>query len=221
MLHIQNVIPHVSVLLILVSLAGCDNSADDTPPTDFEASPTADQLAEFEENTTLRSGIATPKADGTFSGSFATIFKGGFEDRDGNGYAFELGREGTAFSAFGGILPGTDLGPLPTSGLASMSGAYQIHEVGKSDGEERDYGGIQSTTGRITIRADFDYNTLQGNDGVLNIDGTFSGDTLTGAAYFNQRPAVLVGKVGGDSAVGVFHGTDDATAYVGGFLVER
>lgn len=150
-----------------------------------------------------------------------TILKGSYNDDKGNGFAYQLGRDGTAFSAFVGVLPATDVGTLPASGLASMSGVYQIYEVGKSEGVVRDYGAIATTKGRITIRADFDLGTLQGKDDNLNIDGTFKGKTLSGSAFFKKRPAALSGEVGGSRAVGVFHGTDDATTFVGGFVVDR
>lgn len=150
-----------------------------------------------------------------------TIFKGGFQDDAGNGYAFELGREGTAFSAVAGILEATDLGALPPTGFAAMRDPYEIHEVGKSDGVNREYGGVQPTRGRITLRADFTFGILQGTGDVLAIDGKFSGEMVTGSAFFNKRAAALTGQVSARSAVGVFHGADDATAFVGGFLVER
>lgn len=208
-------------LLLLFGVLGCDNSEEDAAPVDYDMTPTLDQLAEFEANTTFASSFGTPKANGTFSTSLRTIFKGGFQDDEGNGYAFEIGREGTAFSAVGGVLSGTDLGAVPPSGLATMHGTYEVHEAGKSDGAIRDYGTVQSTRGRISLRADFTFNTLQGSDGTLTVDGTFSGSELAGSAFFNKRPAALAGEVGSGSAVGVFHGSDDATAYVGGFFVER
>ena len=209
------------LLLLCLALASCDNAEDETEQTDFDATPTEEQLAKFEANTTLTSDFGTPKADGTFNASLRTIFKGKFQNDAGNEYAFELGREGTAFSAVGGILEETDLGALPPTGFAAMSGPYEIHEAGKSDGVSREYGDVQSTRGRITLRADFTFGTLQGTDEVLTIDGTFSDKMVTGSAFFNKRAAALKGQVGASSAVGVFHGADDATAFVGGFLVER
>lgn len=205
----------------LLVLAGCDNSnSGEEDKIDF-ANPTPEQLAVMEANTTLSAGFGTPRANGTFSGSLATIFKGGFKDDEGNGYAFELGRDETAFSARVGLLQGSDVGDLPNSGLATMRGAYQVAEVGKSQGDNREYGEPLLTTGRITLRADFEYGTLQGDDGTLNVDGVFSGKTLTGNAYFNARPADLAGQVGGERAIGIFQGTDDASTFAGGFLVTR
>jgi len=43
------------LLLLCLALAGCDNAEDETEQTDFGATPTEEQLAEFEANTTLTS----------------------------------------------------------------------------------------------------------------------------------------------------------------------
>jgi len=117
-----------------------------------------------------------------------TIFKGGFQDDAGNGYAFELGREGTAFSAVADILEATDLGALPPTGFAAMRDPYEIHEVGKSDGVNREYGGVQPTRGRITLRADFTFGILQGTGDVLAIDGKFSGKWSLGRRFSTSEP---------------------------------
>ena len=211
----------VAVVCLLFA-AACDNSGSEVEaPPSFQGDPTPEQLADFEANTTLRSASGTPNADGTFSASLTTLFKGGFRDADGNGYAVEIGRDGANFSAVGGLLSGTSAGDLPLRGIASMRGVYQVAEVGISEGDTRKYGEVVTTSGRITLRADFEFGTLEGSDKILTVRGTFSDKTLTGAAYFNTKPAALTGQVGEGRAIGVFHGTDSATAFVGGFLVER
>ncbi|WP_139816262.1 hypothetical protein [Planktotalea arctica] len=208
-------------LFCALGAMGCDNSNMDQEDTIVFDNPTPAQLAVMEANTTLRSGFGVPRADGTFSASLPTIFKGGYEDASGNGVAVEIGRDGTDFSAYGGLLPGSDAGILPTLGIASMSGVYQVAEVGKSQGDTRKYGEVVTTSGRITLRADFQFGTLEGDDGTLIVRGSFSDKNLTGAAFFNQKAAALSGLVGQDRAIGVFHGTDDASAFAGGFLVDR
>ncbi|MGB7317249.1 MAG: hypothetical protein WBC85_04710 [Planktotalea sp.] len=205
----------------VLGLAACDNSNAGGNDDVISGTPTAAQLAELEAKTVLVSGFGTPRADGTFSTSLATIFKGSYKDANGNGYALEIGRDETTFSARVGLISGTDGGDLPTSGIASMRGVYQVAEVGKSQGDAREYGEPVVTSGRITLRADFEHGTLQGNDEALSIDGVFSGKSLTGNAYFHARQAMLGGQVGEDRAVGIFHGADDASTFVGGFLVER
>jgi hypothetical protein len=207
-------------LLCAVGASGCDNSESAQTDQQIVGDPTPEQLLVLEENTTLSSGFGTPNADGTFSESLATIFKGDYKDAAGNGYALELGQKDTAFSAMVGLLPDTTVGPLPTKGIASMRGVYQVAEVGKSQGDTQKYGDPLITSGRITLRADFEFGTLEGSDGVLTVDGSFSSNALTGSAYFNERQAALTGLVGEERAVGVFHGTDDATTFAGGFLVE-
>lgn len=210
------------ILAGITILAGCDNSTStEIDPLQINGDPTPEQLVALEAATTLRAAFATPNPDGTFSDSLTTIVKGSYRDDAGNGYAFELGRDGTAFSALVGLLPETDLGTMPETGIATMRGEYRFIEIGKSDGDVRDYGEPVATSGRLTLRADFEFGTLQGRDGTLNIDGVFNGQTLSGAAYVNARAAELSGRIGGEHAVGIFSGTDDASAFVGGFLVDR
>jgi hypothetical protein len=215
----------LACFLCLFTLMACDNSPEQEeaiPLIDqIQGSPTPEQLIVLEENTTLVSGIGTPNADGTFPESLTTIFKGSFKNPEGHGYALELGQDDTAFSAYAGLLPSPDPSPLPMQGIAAMHGNYSVIEVGKSDGERRDFGEPETTTGRITLRADFTFKTLQGSDDFLTVDGEFNGNAVTEDVFFNMRPATLVGSLGSDHAVGVFHGTDDVTAYIGGFLVER
>lgn len=209
-------------LSTLLAYANSQEKEEDIPLIDqIQGSPTPEQLIILEANTTLISGIGTPNANGTFPDSLATIFKGSFKNPEGHGYALELGQDDTDFSAYAGLLPSTDPGPLPLQGIAAMHGTYNVIEVGKSDGDRRDFAELETTTGRITLRADFRFNTLQVSDGILTVDGESSGNTVTGEVFFNARPATLAGRLGSDHAVGVFHGNDDVTAYIGGFLVER
>ncbi|MGH1578334.1 hypothetical protein [Planktotalea sp.] len=208
------------VICCVLMTGACDNSETEDAPEQIIGDPTPEQLRQLETDTKLSSGFGTPRADGTFSASLATIFKGSFEDDLGNGYAVELGRDDTRFSAMVGLLPGTDVGPLPKTGIASMRGTYSVSEVGKSKGDEREYGEVATTTGRILLRADFEFGTLQGSDGILSVDGEFTTQTLRGSAYFNSRQAALAGKVGQDRVIGIFHGADDESTFAGGFLVE-
>ena len=209
------------ICVVCSLLSGCDNSNTGQSDDVINGTPTAEQLAALEANTTLSSGFGIPRADGTFSNSLATIFKGSHKDQAGNGYALELGQKDNAFSARVGLFKGTTGGDLPTSGTATMRGTYQVAEVGKTQGEDIEYGEPVVTSGSLMLRADFEYGTLQGSDEVLTIDGTFSDSFLHGSAYFNAHEADLSGKVGEDRAVGVFHGTDDTSAFAGGFLVAR
>lgn len=211
----------VCVIALTPLIVACDNSEQDTQPDQFTGTLTPEQLLVLEANTTLRSGVSTPNVEGTFDSSLSAILKGNYQDDLGNGYAFELGRDGTAFSAMVGLLPSTDVGSLPLTGVASMSGDYQVIEVGKSAGDLREYGEPVKTTGRVVLLADFKFGTLNGSDDTLNVDGQFSDKALTGNVYFNGRQATLSGEIGGSRAVGIFHGFDSATTYVGGFVVDR
>lgn len=218
--------------LISVALAGCDNSSSDTAAQSDAVqtvtssggalntnSLTGAELADIERNTTFISGFATPNADGTFSTSLTPAFTGSFKDSDEYGFAYEVTRLGTSLGARSGLLPGTQVGDLPTTGMAAMSGIWNAAEIGKTDGQGRDYGEPVRASGRITLRADFLYGTLEGETDDFRVLGRFDSAILQGNAYFKDRPAALSGLIGRDRAIGVFHGTDSDTAYSGGFYV--
>lgn len=210
-----------ALLLSLCLLAACDNSKSDDD--EIIGDPTPEQLARLEENIVLTSGFVQPAADGTFTYDHNPIFTGSYKDGDGNGFAYQVGKSDDTFAAISGLLPGSTGGDLPLSGHASMSGAYRVAEIGKSNDEGREYGEAVVTNGRITLRADFSFGTLQGSDTESGfvVDGTFSTGALTGQVFYNERAATLSGQIGRERAIGAFHGTDSDTAMSGGFLVSR
>ncbi|MEP5151640.1 hypothetical protein [Planktotalea sp.] len=217
----RNASPALLALLAWLSLGACDNSQTAQSDTLINGTPTDAELADLDANISLSTHFATPNADGKFSTTIDTIFNGSFEDDSGNGYAVEISRKDTAFNAKVGVIQSSDPGDFPINGGANMQGSYQVAEVGKSDGDFREFGEVAVTEGRISLYADFEHGTLHGDSDDLIIDGLFTSNTLTGNAYFKQREADLTGLVGEDRAIGVFHGSDAATAFVGGFLVER
>lgn len=205
-----------------LALGACDNSqVAQQSSTLINGSPSDADVADLEANLTLSTQFATPNADGQFSTTIDTIFNGSYKDANGNGYAVEISRKDTAFNAQVGVLRSTASADLPLIGGASMHGNYQVAEVGKSDGDLRDFGEVVVTEGRLSLFADFEFKTLRGSSDDLIIDATFAGKDLTGNAFFKERQAALAGQIGSDNAIGVFHGSDDASAFVGGFVVER
>lgn len=199
-------------------LMGCDNSQAASESQQISGKPTPEQLLELEANTTLATAFGVPNSKGNFSPSLNTIHRGSVKNQFENGYAYELRRDGTAFSAQVGLLPQNDLGALPMSGFATLRGEYQILQTGKSD-NVREFGGVSHTTGMITLRANFNFGTLTGAAGDLIVDGTFKDKALSGNVFFQQRKAEMRGLIGTRGAVGVFHNTNDKTALVGGFSV--
>jgi len=126
-----------------VTLAGCDNSASQSPEPSAAVqgvtssggdSParnlTATELAEIERNTTIASRFERPTDRGTFSTRFVPAFTGSYADADGNGFAYEVARTGTDLRAYAGTLPGTAAGDLPKTGTAAFSGVYYKERAG-------------------------------------------------------------------------------------------
>jgi len=221
-------------LACCAALAGCDNSQSQTTVAGDAALNevtnsggalngnflSADDLALIESQASFASGFATPNADGTFSGTLTPAFTGSFKDADGNGFAYEVSRTGTALGAQAGILPGTQVGDLPPTGFAAMSGVWNLAEIGKTNGTGREFGEALQYSGRITLRADFDFGTLEGDSEDLRVLGTFDSTVLTGDVFFQDRPAALTGRIGADRAVGAFHGANGDVSFSGGFFVE-
>lgn len=204
----------------LCVLLGCDNS-DAARGASTSGTPSDEELAALEAQTTLTTQFRRPDANGSYSKSLSSLFRGSYRDGDGNGYAIGLDRNGTDITALVGLLPGTTGGSLPASGTASMSGRYHVAEISKSNDQGRDYAEPHFTLGQIRLNVNFAQGILRGSDGTLSIDASFQSKHLQGQAVFNGRGAVLDGRIGTDRAVGVFHGTDSDTAMVGGFMVTR
>jgi len=111
---------------------------------------------------------------------------------DGDGYAYETGvQNGAGFFARAGLIPGTSVSSLPRSGSARMSGHYEAARV----------------TG------------IDLNNGILNVNGTFEGQTLEGDVVYSGIPGTLSGKIGGDEAIGIFNGKSESAIMAGGFIV--
>jgi hypothetical protein len=70
------------------------------------------------------------------------------------------------------------------------------------------------------LLADFEGLTLQGSAEGLSIDGTFGTDVLVATVTYNGVPGQVFGLVGADTFIGAFHGSDDDSAFAGGFVAE-
>jgi hypothetical protein len=95
-------------------------------------------------------------------------------------------------------------------------------EIGKSDPiMGREFGEALQNSGRIQLRADFASRTLEGSSGPLNVQGTFNNSTLQGRVFYNENEGTLTGLIGGDKAIGAFHGFNGNIAFSGGFHTAR
>lgn len=200
-------------------LSACDAAGVDTP--------TQDELT--------TTGFAQPSATG--------VINIGLEDNitsrvaqtsagSGIGYAFQTGaipQEG--LFAVAGLLPGTAASMTPRpSGTASYSGTYNLVEV-----ENIDLGGGFITgdptlrSGNVTLISNFASGSIiDSGTSALSVNGTVNGANLGGTVTYNGVQGNLDGLIGGNRAIGAFHGegnvgpgSEDDYMYAGGFITTR
>ena len=169
------------------------------------------------------SEFVTPSASGTYVGDLDIIDSTVMTDGFGNGFSYAIGfypadGDTTSIKAIAGLLPGTSVNEVPTSGTASYQGVYGVAfvtDISVSSNILSGYAGEE--TGGITLNADFSAGTLQGSAGGLTVNGDFSSTDLNGTVEFNGLTGELDGLIGGDATIGVFHGNDDHDVFAGGF----
>lgn len=170
----------------------------------------------------VKSDFKTPSASGNFSG-LDTVFLSDVDTNQFGGYAYALGDTGgSGFRAYAGLLPGTAVAPPPTTGVATMTGRYQLSQItGINVGFTEISGFPSNASGSITLTADFGNRTLTGGSSgaQLLVDGTFEGSDLSGRVIYNGEDASLDGVVGATTAIGVFHDKTDTSLMAGGFIV--
>ena len=139
------------------------------------------------------------------------------------------GIDGEGLFAVAGLFPGTSVTARP-SGSASYSGVYnliEIEDIAISDGEINGRRTLQS--GDLTLLANFGSNTIVSAPGSdLAVNGSMVGTDLNGTVRYNGVTGNLDGLVGGNQAIGAFHGegnvgpgTQDDYMYAGGFIADR
>jgi len=155
-----------------------------------------------------------------------------FSSVTGNGYGYELGVvSNDGLQTFSGIVPGASVSAQPPGGTVVMTGSFEvgvIDAVFVSGDIARGTPYIDS--GSLTLTADFGAKTLTGsstgrssglfrNNNPISVDGRFEGTALTGRVIYDGVSGPLTGLVGGNEAIGVFHGHNDGQSHAGGFIV--
>lgn len=182
-------------------------------------------------------GAATivPTTTGAFPG-IAAADTTVVQDGGGNGYAFgyalvnaaDYGDDtGQANLAIAGVLPQTDLGTTPTSGVATMTGTYRLVVVENADTTTAP-GTWTVTRPTGTLSADIDFGTGRLNgastDGKLTLaasgDAGFA-DGFAGDVSYDGVPGLFAGELGPDDAVAAMTGRADDSFYAGGFIIGR
>jgi len=62
------------------------------------------------------------------------------------------------------------------------------------------------------------FNNFLLNGNRLSVDGRIDGTTLSGTVTYDGVAGSLRGLVGGNEAIGAFHGHDDNNVFAGGFI---
>ncbi|WP_322890239.1 MULTISPECIES: hypothetical protein [unclassified Yoonia] len=178
------------------------------------ASGCTDQII---DNRTV-SRFATPSSAGTFSSPSGT-------NRNyiiaGQGFAYKAGvASNQDIVAVAGIIPGTTVTAIPTTGNTVYAGQYRLVSVG---GFTLDNGLLRGTetpvSGSISLGVNFAERTISGTSGNLAVNGTFVGNTMSGDVTYSGISGDLRGVIGGDKAVGAFHGESPTQLFAGGFYV--
>ena len=196
-----------AIFACLIATAGCVRDAED-----YTTSAFATAVASGSSSAQIVSSTLTHKIIGSDVNS------------DGDGYAYEIGVDGgEGFVARAGLLPGTRVPTLPTSGSATLTGTYEAARVAGIDLDNgRLIGFARKASGAITLEADFAGNTLSGrsDNDLLKVNGTFDDENLTGTVTYRDIPGALRGKIGGTEAIGIFHGKTSSSLMAGGFMVK-
>lgn len=195
------------ILTVCALSQGCTQEADDFTESGF--------------TTVVASGGSAQISGTTLSNSTSSANI----NNDGDGYAYEVGvDDGNGFVARSGVISSTSVAALPTSGSASMSGQYSAARVTSISLAGTQLTGVANNgSGSITLLADFEKHTLKGtsDNSLLVVRGNFTGKALNGSVVYRGIPGTLTGLVGGDQAVGAFHGKTDSSIMAGGFLVDE
>ncbi|WP_162561642.1 hypothetical protein [Yoonia vestfoldensis] len=167
------------------------------------------------------SRFVTPSATGAISDPAAGNER--IVNISGNGYAYEAGnaRNGDIV-AVAGIIPGTSASPTPgpDHGSTTYSGRYEMVTVGGfflNDGKV--VGFSRPEAGDIALSVDFAARTIRGTADDLTVNGEFNGNVLSGNVRYDGISGDLRGVMGGDKAVGAFHGESSERIFAGGFYV--
>jgi hypothetical protein len=142
-----------------------------------------------------------------------------------SGFAFQTGQiENEGLFAVAGLLPGSTVTAAPSSS-ANYTGTYNLVAIsGIALTDDSIYGFRREESGSLTLQANFANGSVVSAPGsALSVNGTANGRDLSGTVSYNGISGALDGLIGGDRAIGAFHGegNDDTYMYAGGFIANR
>ena len=201
-------------------LAGCGTAVTDALTQDELTRTGFVEVPEINKNGLINIGLENDIVTRAYRAS-----PGNF-----GGYAFQTGGiDGEGLFAVAGLFPGTSV-TRPPSGTASYFGEYNLIAIDNIAIRNGEINGDRTLhTGDLVLLADFDNNAIfsaPGSD--LAVNGAIDVTGINGTVRFNGVTGSLDGLVGGNQAIGAFHGegnvgpgTDDDYMYAGGFIADR
>ena len=174
------------------------------------------------QNLNTHSSFTTLSQAGTLGKTLGSQSKVTEIDSDGDGFASISGtRSSTGLEASSGFVVTSALDPLPTTDSATYSGTYEISTITSIYVSGDSIFGLPGVDrGSIDLNVDFDAASISGSTGNLSVDGEFSsGGNIDGNVTYRGVSGDLAGQIGGNKAIGAFHGNDADLIYAGGFLV--
>ena len=207
------------IAVALMSCTACGSSGFSTPIDSLFVSPDAQGRI--------------PQAQAFLGG--ATQEDPVFSQTTNNGYAFDVGiAPDDGIRGWTGLIPDAAVTAQP-GGSAEMSGGFNVAwaEIISASSNNVRTSSVQRDRGTVALVADFDAGTLRGArvprnirtptgilpENELRVPGQFAGEALTGTVTYNGVTGPLEGIIGGNEAVGVFHGTSRQFVHAGGFIV--
>lgn len=161
----------------------------------------------------------TPNDEALETLGWSNVQFGSVNDVAIGGVDFVVGTNGETAYGYSGVRDTTDVGTTLLTGTATYTSDYKVVQLSELTSNGTSLSGRKDTdTGIINLTADFDGNTLTGNDGDLNVLGTLIGGTLSGAVTYGGVAGSLNGSAGDDGVAGAFHGSNATTVYAGGFV---
>lgn len=168
------------------------------------------------------SRFLTPDTSGYFSNVLNNETGGRDIALDGDGYAYRVGGKSSGgFVGHSGIIPGTAVAAMPTTGSASYTGTYEMATItGIYTTSTMIFGTTGTRSGVITLDADFADGTLTGSTSGLVIDATIDDGDVGGSVRYLGTDGSIDGMIGSDRVVGVFQGDDEDIIFAGGFMAD-
>ncbi len=180
---------------------------------------------------TTASAFTTPSGSGSITHSLSQSQSAANIDSQGVGYAMVAGLNTTTseLTALSGFVGDDLLTTATSSGQVTYDGQFEVMHVDRTSPTDTT-ASVDSTQGTMLMIVDFDTQqfagesrALSGSNPVLSIEGSLTGQDMSGTASFvsgsDSHSATLDGVLDGAKAVGAFHGTTSSDAIAGGFLL--